>query len=52
MAASKAKLLMGAACMGMGTMPVSRVFLVVIVSLVAYLSVSQIDSPMNHNSEA
>lgn len=38
--------------MGMGTMPVSGVFLVVIVSLVAYLSVSRIDNPMNHNSEA
>ena len=38
--------------MGIGTMPVSGVFLVVIVSLVANLSVSQIDSSMNHNSEA
>ena len=38
--------------MGIGTMPVSGVFLVVIVSLVAYLSVSRIDSPMNHTSKA
>lgn len=37
--------------MGMGTMPVSGVFLVIIVSLVAYLSVSRIDSPMNHTRE-